>query len=837
MKIKQLLISGYDTSNLPKDILSAIALLSSYSAKELAQMPEKIELLDLETFLAIAAFTPYDPLVKSIAAQIEPAMNDGVNTQAVTLASGGNLSKTIAPKSERIYGSKINLPQSASSSATAASIELSDSIITAIENKVEEHNRLHPTKKVSLSAAKAVVRRGMGAYSSSHRPTITGGRPNSRVAWGLARLNAFLFKAANGESKSGRYNQDDDLLNELLEKGGKIGGALDVILEEIKPFQEKLTQKYIENMAQQHPDIVLTSWDIEMYRLSLVMGLVKAVGNYLEDTDVVKNIKTSELGDSIVISCIIERNGTDHKFSTEAILAGGYNIQQLHYRYLVHTKLPHKHTNTAYNNLNEQYKKLTKAQKIKLEISHIEKKIERYKKAIEEAKENQLLTDSEIEALDRKSNDSWRMVDTTWETIIERGADQNFDFDKSKFEKSREEYRQTLIKHWKYRKATPATYEISLKAEQKNIEKLNKKLTELTPGKMQEGGAMQLELFDSIKPFSEKEIDEVPVDKFRGTPEQLTKLRLENPSPQLTMFSFGGGQDSWCILYKLIYDNDFRQKYAPNDLVIAMSDTGNEFPYTYKYLREAMAIAKEKGIHFQFITSDQGYHTEGWPNLKYNLKKNDNILSATMQRQPCTVNLKINVVDKYMHHYMMQKYFSDISVKNKNGWKLYKEKFKTNARVLIGFAKDEEARVVKSHRMHQAKDENGKPILPRWKIDNIQYCYPLLEEGWDRAAAQEIILNYREDLPPPSNCMICFYQSDQEILWLERNYPKEFYEWVELEAKKLEKFKHKEKNYGVYGTINLIQKLNMAKLKYGHWTNEQLWEYKMSHGHCVKSVY
>jgi hypothetical protein len=61
----------------------------------------------------------------------------------------------------------------------------------------------------------------MGAYSSSHRPTISGGKPNSRVAWGLARLNAFIYKKDHGVSKSGKYNQDDD----LMERGGLIASS------------------------------------------------------------------------------------------------------------------------------------------------------------------------------------------------------------------------------------------------------------------------------------------------------------------------------------------------------------------------------------------------------------------------------------------------------------------------------------------------------------------------------------------------------------------------------------------------------------------------------------
>jgi hypothetical protein len=55
------------------------------------------------------------------------------------------------------------------------------------------------------------MRRGMGAYSTSHRPTITGGAPNSRQAWGFARVNKFLLKKGGTKVKAS-YVQDDDLL-------------------------------------------------------------------------------------------------------------------------------------------------------------------------------------------------------------------------------------------------------------------------------------------------------------------------------------------------------------------------------------------------------------------------------------------------------------------------------------------------------------------------------------------------------------------------------------------------------------------------------------------------
>ena len=326
--------------------------------------------------------------------------------------------------------------------------------------------------------------------------------------------------------------------------------------------------------------------------------------------------------------------------------------------------------------------------------------------------------------------------------------------------------------------------------------------------------------------------EKVTQPKVKLTPDEvavfLRKERESEQEPQLTMFSFGGGQDSWCMLLKFIHDPEFRKRYAPHDLVICMSDTGNEFPWTYKAVKEAEKLCKEQGIAFKFLTPDMGYHTPGWQTLKANLKRNKVILGAAMGNKACTLSLKIGPVDKYMHEFMCNLYgFKD--KREKTGWDLYHQKFGVKARVIIGFAKDEEVRAIKSDKLHES--------LPKWKQKYIQYAYPMLEEGWNRAAAQEIITKYRE-LMPPSNCMICFYQSDQELVWLERNHPEEFYEWVEMEKAKLDRYAGKvPKNYGVYGTITLLQKLAKAKEKYGHMTDAELWEYKMSHGHCVKSAY
>jgi len=131
-------------------------------------------------------------------------------------AKGGRtIAQTPAPKKDQIKGSDVNKKSSSKDLSSAKLIKFDEKTLVAIKNKVKEHNVENPDKKINLSSAKAVVRRGMGAYSKSYRPTISGGKPNSRVAWGLARLNAFTYKIVNGKSKSGKYSQDDDLIEEL----------------------------------------------------------------------------------------------------------------------------------------------------------------------------------------------------------------------------------------------------------------------------------------------------------------------------------------------------------------------------------------------------------------------------------------------------------------------------------------------------------------------------------------------------------------------------------------------------------------------------------------------
>jgi len=134
--------------------------------------------------------------------------NDAKELEAYKFKKGGRtIAQTPAPKSDRIYGSKVNAKGSASSEKSASKIVLSYKIIDSLKKKLSENKN----DNVTLNDLKAVYRRGLGAYSSSHRPTISGGKPNTRNAWAMARVNKFLLKASGVKVKKA-YVQDDDLL-------------------------------------------------------------------------------------------------------------------------------------------------------------------------------------------------------------------------------------------------------------------------------------------------------------------------------------------------------------------------------------------------------------------------------------------------------------------------------------------------------------------------------------------------------------------------------------------------------------------------------------------------
>lgn len=133
--------------------------------------------------------------------------------------------KTPAKPSERRRGSDKNPKGSAS--GQRGGIDLSEANIKALEKLRDEHNEKvgdDKSKKANLGALKAVFRRGAGAFSTSHRPSVS-----SRDQWALGRVKAFLKLLSSGRPSNPKYTTDYDLLPEGHPKKEKVKKLLFIV--------------------------------------------------------------------------------------------------------------------------------------------------------------------------------------------------------------------------------------------------------------------------------------------------------------------------------------------------------------------------------------------------------------------------------------------------------------------------------------------------------------------------------------------------------------------------------------------------------------------------------
>merc|ERR1712070_749107 len=89
---------------------------------------------------------------------------------------------------------------------------LNETVIKALENKVEEHNEevkdldVKWNARVTLKTLEEVMERGIGAYKTnpgSVRPNVS-----SPEQWGYARVNSFLFALRKGRFQGGKHDSD-----------------------------------------------------------------------------------------------------------------------------------------------------------------------------------------------------------------------------------------------------------------------------------------------------------------------------------------------------------------------------------------------------------------------------------------------------------------------------------------------------------------------------------------------------------------------------------------------------------------------------------------------------
>jgi len=313
---------------------------------------------------------------------------------------------------------------------------------------------------------------------------------------------------------------------------------------------------------------------------------------------------------------------------------------------------------------------------------------------------------------------------------------------------------------------------------------------------------------------------------------------------QLTVLSWGGGQDSSALLELYLDDPSFREKYASGDFLVVMADTGDEFDSTYRHVKETQARCEAAGVEFVFITADMGYHSDSWKSLRHFYRTKGTIGSKAFPKS-CSDRLKIQPLYRFLEQWLADRY--GVQCKRKAGFREFAARY-GKIQMMIGIAKGEEKRV---------GDPDANPN--KWFRESITPVYPLIDLEMDRSACQEL-LHSKGMYVIPSNCKACPFLSLPELEYLRRFYPDGLEDWVHLEAAKLAKHSDKNaviatdkegnpkigrdgnpktqnKNYGVFGVTALPAKIREARDAYASWSDERVAEYRYSHGHCVATAY
>jgi hypothetical protein len=336
-------------------------------------------------------------------------------------------------------------------------------------------------------------------------------------------------------------------------------------------------------------------------------------------------------------------------------------------------------------------------------------------------------------------------------------------------------------------------------------------------------------------------------------------LNASDPADEvLTIVSAGLGQDSSAIVYRM-GEPAFRARWAPGRIIVVFAATGDEHDDTDAYVPELAAFCAEHDMRFEHLTLDRGYHPKSWRTGLAGVQQKNCTIGTVGFVQSCTDNLKIVPIYNFVAEYCAETYGG--TAYGKKSLYAYRA-LHGKLRVLIGFAAGEESRIAKAADFTCKRCDGYGTMLfsvcskcrgrgqekPRrlYMEECIEKVYPLAEIGWNRQNCQDYILSIHKPLPPPSLCFRCMWKDEDEILWSWMVYPERFAEWEADEAAKLAKFAYlpPDKNYGVKGAGTTLKAIRETRLAYYYdkgWTWDpilaHLSHYRMSHGHCVKSMY
>jgi len=215
------------------------------------------------------------------------------------------------------------------------------------------------------------------------------------------------------------------------------------LLVKMSPTLDKMVQRIKSDYEASHEQL-FTKYDEIYTRLFLEKDIVKSFSSYAQASDKLESFQLhGSISGQLKISARITRGDITYTHLTDVIYAGGHNIQKLHYRYLTKSELPKTGDKTILDKFTAAISRLTKVEAISNDILRYKKQIDKMNIDIE----NKLkMSDEDIL---NKSESYITLSKITWDVIIERGCDKNYDYNQDNFIKSQDDYRTNCINHHK----------------------------------------------------------------------------------------------------------------------------------------------------------------------------------------------------------------------------------------------------------------------------------------------------------------------------------------------------------------------------------------------------
>jgi len=244
------------------------------------------------------------------------------------------------------------------------------------------------------------------------------------------------------------------------------------ILTILEPRITELIHK-IEESEFSQTGRMFTNFQKESTYLHLVYDLIRSVEKYTKSTDKLISIRShySRKG-NLEINAEIKREDKLYDLLTEVIIAGGYNIQVAHYRYLTKTDLPKTNNSILTNDFSEKIKKLNKTEKLQKDILYYQKLISNCKNRIDDSSK---LTDQDIYDLLIKGELSY-LTKYTWEELDPTCHAKQI-YTKDTWEKHNYDYIMSRVESWK--KSNIINQKNDIVIYEKNIKKLQEKINNL----------------------------------------------------------------------------------------------------------------------------------------------------------------------------------------------------------------------------------------------------------------------------------------------------------------------------------------------------------------------